>query len=81
MLHVVPGVISLAAGIADAAVGVVTFIFGLRYATGDLVANPNEKGIIPPFGGSRTNLQNSGAFNFYVLPTEQGVAVGFAGTW
>jgi hypothetical protein len=78
---VVPGVISLAAGIADIAVGSVQFVAGLLYASGAIQASPREQGLLPMPQMQEGRMSNTSA-NFYVAPTaDGGMALGFYGTF
>ncbi len=82
ILHVPMAVISLAAGIADLAVGVVQFGFGIAYATGKITADPREKGIVPNPQMESGRMQNRGSMNFLVVPTvDGGVALSLYGTF
>ena len=79
--HVVPGVISLAAGIADIAVGSVQFVAGLLYASGAIQASPHEQGLLPMPQMDEGRMSNTSA-NFYLAPTtDGGMAFGIYGTF
>lgn len=79
--HVVPGVISLATGIADIAIGSVQFVAGLLYATGAIQASPKEKGLLPMPQMQEGRMSNASA-SFYLAPSpDGGMAFGIYGTF
>lgn len=81
IFHVVPGVISLTAGIVDIAVGAVQFVGGLLYATNTIQASPNEKGLLPMPQMQEGRMSNTSASLFFVPTADGGVALGIAGTF
>jgi len=82
ILHIPMAVVSLAAGIADLAVGGISFGFGIAYATGAIDADPREKGIIPNPQMESGRMQNAGAVRFMMVPTpDGGIAFSAFGTF
>ncbi len=81
VFHIVPGVISLAAGIADIAVGAVQFVGGLLYATNTIQASPKEKGLLPMPQMQEGRMSNTSAHFFFTPTPDGGMAFGLAGTF
>lgn len=80
--HVVPGVASLASGIADIAIGTIQFAAGIAYAAGAIQASPKEKGLLPMPQMQEGRMENQGTATFFVAPSpDGGVAFGLSGTF
>jgi hypothetical protein len=81
-VHIGTGVFPLAIGIVDIAVGSVSAVIGVLYATNTLTARADEKGLFAPATDGRRGLKNSTAWMIpMVTPTESGMTFGLIGAF